>query len=305
MLTKILALLVQISGIHFLIRASISRRNVTVLLYHDPDPDVFEKHLAYLTKQYNVVSYSDVVEISSSGDWRRLPDYPLVLHFDDGYKRNAKLLEACAKFNVRPTLYICSHIVDTNRFFWSKLKDGKSKMLRMVDYQVLLDKLLKEADYTPTTEYQDRQALNQSEIRMMMAQFDIQSHGRFHFSAITHSDSELESELSDSKARVAELSGEPCEHFSFPYGDHSKREVAAVKAHGYKSARTTKPGWIQPTTDLFSIPITADVEGDASISSLKLHVTGLPRMTKRTIYVLLTKHIYALRQRLLMARRFF
>lgn len=305
MLTKILALLTQISGIQFLIRTSISRRNVTVLLYHDPDPSVFERHLAYLTKQYNVVSFSDVVEILTSGDWRRLPDYPLVLHFDDGYMRNAKLLEMCAKFNIRPTLYICSHIVDTNRFFWSKLKDGKSKMLRMVDYQVLLDKLFKEADYTPTTEYQHRQALNQSEIRKMMAQFDIQSHGRFHFSAITLSESELDSELSESKARVSELSGAPCEHFSFPYGDHTDREVAAVRSHGYRSARTTRPGWIRPKTDLFDIPITADVQGDASLSSLQLHITGLPRMVKRTIYILITKHIYALRARLLMARRFF
>lgn len=305
MLTRLLASLINLIGIPNLIRRFVGRKKVTVLLYHDPEPDVFRHHVEYLCSKYNIVAFADVLRAVDSGDWQALPDYPLVIHIDDGYRRNIELLEICAEYGVAPTLFICSHIVGTNRKFWSKLEGGNSKKLRLVENNSLLEKLGEEANFTPVTEFEDRQALSELEIQRMCQYFDIQSHGRFHFSAVTLSDNELTQELKLSRTRVEELSGRPCVHFSAPYGDYTRREIDAVRAAGYETLRTTKPGWISARTDPYRIPITADVEGDATLAMLTFHLTGIPRLLKRSAYVLATKHIYAIRQRVLMSRRFF
>jgi hypothetical protein len=229
----------------------------------------------------------------------------LVIHFDDGYRGNAALIKTCARFNVVPTLYLCSHVVATNCRFWSKLSGGKSKQLRLVANKVLLKKLRDEAGYYPAKAYPRREALSQDELLAMAGQFDFQSHGRYHFSAITMDEAELETELAESRDRVEKLTERSCNHFSFPYGDYYARELKAVKEAGYTTARTTRPGWVSASTDPYQIPIVADVPGNASVSELSVHLTGIPRFLKRSIYRAITRHIYSLREKRLMGRRFF
>jgi peptidoglycan/xylan/chitin deacetylase (PgdA/CDA1 family) len=205
----------------------------------------------------------------------------------------------------KPTLYLCSDVVGTQRRFWSKLAGGRSKHLRLVENRRLRAKLRDEADYSPEREYPSREALSTAELAAMTKQFDFQSHGRFHFSMLTLDDAELKKELESSRTRIQGITGQDCDHFSFPYGDYSARELRAVKLAGYQTARTTRPGWIDQNSDRHELPIVADVPASASINQLRLQLTGLPRFTKRLIYVFVTKHIYAVRERILMSRRFF
>lgn len=283
----------------------LSRNRVAVLLYHDPSPEVFESHLEYLSQRYRFVRFSQVVSALVSGDWSDIPENALVIQFDDGYLGNAVLASLCDRFDLVPTLYLCSHVVGTRRRYWSKLAGGRSKKLRLVDYNTLLDKLRDEAEYWPDKEFRGREALSEEELLEMGGQFDFQSHGRYHFSAITMDDAELERELTESRDRVVDLTSQRCVHFSFPYGDYSERELRAVKDAGYMTARTTRPGWISSSTDPYQIPIVADVPGSASVNELRTYMTGIPRFVKRLIYRTITRYIYALRQRRLMARRFF
>jgi|GEM_PF-1777030 len=282
-----------------------TKDRVAVILYHDPPPDIFESHLRYLSRHYEFVSYEQVVSALLNRDWGAIPQNALVIHFDDGYRGNAALIDICARFNVVPTLYLCSHVVATNCRFWSKLKQGKSKHLRLVTNKVLLEKLQEEAGYNPAKAYPTREALSQGELRAMARQFDFQSHGRHHFSAVTMDEIELERELAESRDRVEKLTKNSCNHFSFPYGDYDARELEAVKDAGYITARTTRPGWVSAGSDPHQIPIVADVPGNASVNELSIHLTGIPRSLKRFVYRAITRHIYSLRQRRLMAKRFF
>ena len=301
---ELIAYFVWILGIPAIIRA-ITRRKVGIILYHDPEPGAFESHVKYLKKYYNVIHFDQVVEAMASGDWSGIPMHSVVLNFDDGYRGNVELMAICERHALTPTLYLCSHVVATRRRFWSRLDGGRSKRLRLVENRALLAKLKDEADYTPEREYPDREALSQDELSEMAHQFDYQSHGRFHFSVLTLGDDELTEELRGSRSRVEELSNRRCEHFSYPYGDFSSREVDAVRAAGYRTARTTLPGWVKPESDRYRLPIVADVPGAISTNLFRLQLTGLPRLFKRFIYVSLTKHVYALRQRRLMSRRVF
>lgn len=298
------AYILWILGVPALVR-TINRRKVAILLYHDPSPKVFGAHLEYLRKRYNIVPFSHVIDNLSSGNWSDLPQHAVVVHIDDGYRGNFELADICAHHRVKPTLYLCSHVIGTRRRFWSKLAGGKSKQLRLVENRRLLAKLQDEADYTPQREYKKRTALSTTELAAMSPQFDFQSHGRYHFSLLTLDNTELTNELEDSRKHIADITAQSCEHFSFPYGDYSAREIQAVKLAGYKTARSTRPGWIDRHSDPYELPIVADVPGAVSINQLRLHLTGLPRFIKRTIYILVTKHIYAIRERFLMSRRFF
>jgi len=303
--SETLAYIASLLGLPWLVRNTIARHRAGILLYHDPDPATFDAHLAFLSRYYNIVPFGQVVEALETGAWSSLPERALVVQLDDGYKGNFELIKVCERHGVTPTLYLCSHVVGTRRKFWSKLKGGRSKQLRLVDNERLLAKLHDEAGYTPEQEFAAREALSEQELHAMAPRFDFQSHGRFHFSALTLDEAALDEELRASRNRIEALTGGPCEHFSYPYGDFSDREVKAVREAGYRSARSTQPGWVSPGARLYALPIVADVPGTASVNQLRFHLTGLPRLFKRWSYVLVTKHVYALRQRVLMSRRFF
>lgn len=305
MMGELLCLVLRLTGLPLLVRSTLAHGGAAILLYHDPEPEVFDRHLAYLKRHYRLIPFRTVVDALETGDWSQVPPRAVVLHLDDGYRRNLELLKICRRHGVRPTLYLCSHIAATHRRIWMTLRGGRAMQLRLLDNRALLTKLRDEADLTPEREYPERQTLALKEIRSMSSQVDFQSHGRYHFSVLTLDDATLEADLLESRARVEELSGSRCEHFSFPFGDHGPRECEAVQRCGYRTARTTLPGWVRPGTDRYRLPIVADVPGDVSVNGLEAQLTGIPRLLKRTVYRVLTRHLYGLRQRALARRRFF
>jgi peptidoglycan/xylan/chitin deacetylase (PgdA/CDA1 family) len=305
MMGEILAFLLRLTGLPALIRARLGRNGAAILVYHDPAPEAFDQHLAFLRRHYRIVPFDDLVDAIEDGDWSRIPPHAVVIHIDDGYRRNAQLLEICQQHGVRPTVYLCSHIVATHRRFWSKLKDGRAKQLRLLGHERLLQKLRDEAGFTTEREYPERQALSRDEIHRMRGDVQFQSHGRFHFSLLTFCSATLKTDLEESRARVEALTGQPCEHFAFPYGDYGPRECEAVRRSGYRTARTTEPGWVRAGVDPYRLPILADVPGDASLNLLQAHLSGIPRVLKRLSYRTITRHLHALRRSVLANRRFF
>ena len=277
---------------------------MSILLYHDPPAEVFDAHLAYLRRHYHFLPYAELVRALESGDWSGIPPRSLVVHLDDGYRGNAALLEVCERYDLRPTLFLCSHIAGTHRHYWSSLEKG-AWQLRYLDPPRLLPKLAEETGFTPEREYPEREALDADELRAMGDRFDFQSHGRHHFSLPTLSDPELREEMLESRERVENLTGEPCEHFAFPYGDYGPRESEAARSAGYRTARTTEPGWVRPGSDPYRLPIVADVPPTASLRDLQAELTGLPRWLKRVAYKLLTRHLYAWRCHQFARRRYF
>ena len=305
MIDEWLAGLLRVTGLPWLIRATLARSGVAILLYHDPEPAAFDGHLAYLNRHYRLIPFGTLVEALETGNWSHIPTRSVVIHLDDGNRRNFELLEICRRHGVRPTLYLCSHIAATRRRIWSTLRGGRAKQVRLLENRALLAKLGEEADFTPEREYPEHQTLTLEEIRSMSGQVDFQSHGRYHFSVCTLDDATLEADLRESRARIEQLSGFPCDHFSFPFGDHSARECEAALRSGYRTARTTLPGWVRPGTDRYRLPILADVPGALSENGLSAQLTGIPRLLKRTGYQLVTRHFHALRQRWRARHRFF
>ena len=267
------------SGILLLFRSLYLRHKATIIYYHDPSPQVFEKHMRYLSKHYNIITLDFLVEAIHNCSWAKLPPKSLVITFDDGHKGNFNLLPVFKKYKIVPTIYVCSQIVETFRHFWFKVATGKKKLeLLQCSNQMRLQHLAQEYDFEPSKEYpeQERQALSKEEIDLMNGYVDFQSHSRFHPVMTNCSQVECEQEIVLAKDEVERLVGNRCKHFSYPRGAYSEREIFYSKKAVYASARTCDVGWNDAKTDPYRLKTTL-IADDASVNWLAVQLTGIPQ----------------------------
>ena len=173
-----------------------------------------------------------------------------------------ELLPIFKRYQVRPTLYVCTQIINTHRRFWFTVgghaKAEREKLKRLSNAE-RLTRLKNTANFAPETVYPDRQALNRAEIEEMTENVDFQPHTRFHPILPHCTETECQQEILGSKSDLEGLLDVECWHFSYPNGDWTEREVEIVKAGGFRSARTTEIGWNTLDTSpykLKAIPMT-------------------------------------------------
>jgi peptidoglycan/xylan/chitin deacetylase (PgdA/CDA1 family) len=265
------------SGVAALVRRTLGRRRVSILLYHDPRPDVLARHLQFLScRGCSFVSLDDVVRGLREGDWDRLPDNAVVITFDDGYRGNFELLELFKQYGVRPTIYLCSQIVGTRRAFWFTRADAEvvERLKRMPSTE--RSDALARVNLDPLEEQPGggRQALSAQEVELMRDWVDFHSHTRLHPVLTMCDDEEAEEEILRSKSEITCLTRAPCRHFSYPNGDYTEREVKIVESAGYASARTIDAGWVQRRTNPLRLPILGTPD-DASVNRLAADLAGL------------------------------
>ena len=288
-LKNVIAALVCLPGIPFLVRKWVRRSRVAILLYHDPKPAVFVKHIAYLSRHYTLISLEMLVAAIHQNDFSEIPPKSVVITIDDGHVGNFELLPIFKQYQIRPTLYVCTQIINTHRHFWFKI-DGQSKaekeMLKRVPNAERLAHLKSTADFEPEKAYPDRQALNISEIKEMAAHVDFQPHTRFHPILPRCPETECQQEILGSKTDLERLLDVACSHFSYPNGDYTEREVEIVKAGGFRSARTTDIGWNTLDTSpyqLKAIPMT----DTAGLTLFRAELTTIPQRLSRWVTSLL------------------
>ena len=71
---------------------------VTVLLYHEIEPNIFEDHLNIFRKYYSFITLNDLINHFVSG--KSLPPNSLLITFDDGYKSNYHLISKLKKVQI-------------------------------------------------------------------------------------------------------------------------------------------------------------------------------------------------------------
>ncbi|MGC2424883.1 MAG: polysaccharide deacetylase family protein [Nitrospirota bacterium] len=274
MLKSLIAILVRYSGTGFLIRETSCRKKVTVVLYHKPEPEVFKKHLEYMSKRYRFIRLDELVGALHGGDWSRIPPKALVVTFDDGNKENYSLMGLFREFEVMPTFYVSTGIVGTNRRFWfSPYTYEEVAGLRSMT-RVGRAARLKEAGFERESDYPQREALSREELAGLSAHADIQSHGRFHEPLTSCDNDEKLSEIRGSMEDLERLTGSPARHFSYPHGDYEERDIELLKACGYHSARTVDCGRNGPGADPYRLKITG-VNDNASVTLLAADLSGV------------------------------
>ena len=280
LIKEILAIAIRFSGIPFLIRELFCRKKVTILIYHDPQPDIFEKHRKYLSQHYNFIALGELVNTLHNGDWSNIPPKSLVITIDDGHAGNYNLLPLFKAHKLIPTIYLCSQIVNTNRGLWFKVdgireRRGKKnrELFKRIPNRERLARLKKEYDFHPQKEFSDRQALNRHELIEMGLYVDFQAHTQFHPILTTCTDSECQQEIEGGKRDLEASLDVTCSHFCYPNGDYTEREINIVKECGYKSARTSDCGWNDVATHPYKLKA-MDITNDASINQLVAQMSG-------------------------------
>ena len=288
-LKNMVAAVICLAGMPMLIREWVCRHRVAILLYHDPKPAVFAKHIAYLSRHYTVVPLDILVSAIHRKDFSQIPPKSVVITIDDGHVGNITLLPIFKQYRVRPTLYVCTQIIDTHRHFWFKVP-GQSKAekerLKSLPNAERLACLKRTANFEPEKVYPDRQALNVSEMQEMAERADFQPHTRFHPILPRCTEMECEKEVLESKRDLETLLGIKCSHFSYPNGDYTEREIEIVKTGGFHSARTTDIGWNTVDTPLYqlkAVPIT----DDAGMILFRSELTTIPQRLSRWMNSLL------------------
>ncbi|MBP2232158.1 peptidoglycan/xylan/chitin deacetylase (PgdA/CDA1 family) [Azospirillum agricola] len=277
-----IAAMVRWSGFGALQRFLMARRGVTIVVYHNPEPEVMRQHLEWYAKRYNFTTLDAVATAMETGRWDALPPYPLVVTFDDGHRNNTALAPLFREYDLRPTVYLCSRIVGTARPYWWKTaaadRIGVETLKRVPDAE--RRRLLAEAGNDPDRDGADLQAMSWDEVARMTDVADFGAHTRTHPILLQCDDRLCAEEIGLCRTELEEAVGLPCRHFAFPNGDFSEREVEEIHKAGYRTARTIDPGWNGAGSDplrLKAFPLS----DDASVEWLSVQLTGIPAWLRK------------------------
>ena len=129
-----------------------------------------------------------------------------------------------------------------------------------------------------------RRTLTRQEIDEMSPWVDFQSHGQYHFRLPACDENTMREEITGSKKTLEAMLGKHCWHFAYPFGDYSNREAVYLKECGYRSGRTTDPGWNDRDSDPYRLKVLAMIPDNASQNMLCAQLSGLPNFAAHFIH---------------------
>src|SRR5256885_1260512 len=91
MFRRVAFFVLRYSGLPFLLRETLQRSKVTIVVYHALAVQQARVHLRALSARYQVIALADYLRARTNGDTQKLPSNPLTLPLDDGHLNNLKL----------------------------------------------------------------------------------------------------------------------------------------------------------------------------------------------------------------------
>ncbi len=251
---KVIFLLLRISSIPFLLREIMQRRRVTIILYHDISPDLFERHIRQLTKKYSIISLAAYISSIKDGSSNNLPNKSLIITFDDGHRGNYLLKDIIKKHNIPVTIFLCSGIAGTSRHFWFKHLPNDLVQKIKTEPDVTRLAILGKYGFEDTRVFEHRQALEKQEIcTLKQLGVDFQSHTVTHPILPQCDDQKAYEEIALSKQTLEAEYGFPIFALSYPNGNYSERDAMYARQAGYECAITIHPGYNTKKTDRFKL----------------------------------------------------
>ena len=271
-----------------LLRRLSQKAGVTVLCYHDPAPELLNTHLTVLGKLYNLIPLRRYIEWRNGKTRDPLPPYALIVTLDDGHRGNTALAPVFMRHAVKPTIFLCSAIVGTNRSYWWKLvpnQDERERLKRVPDQERV--RRLKEMGFVETQDTTERQALSYDEIALLKDIVDFQCHTRLHPVLPQCSPERASEEIGMAKTELEQRLGRLVYALAYPNGDYSDREIALARAAGYDCALTLDGRVNRANTDLFQLARMGILDS-ADANELIVKASGLwdffLRLSGRTYY---------------------
>lgn len=277
------------------------RARLAILIYHrvlplpdplldgTPDAAVFEKHMALVSSEFNVLPLGEACQRLARGV---LPARAVCVTFDDGYADNEQVaLPILLRFGVPATFFISTGYSNGDVMFndgvietvrnapagphdLSSLGLGHHSLEDAVSRRAAIEALIGQIKYRPPGE---RSALvgglaaalrtrPLGDLMMRPAQIrrlaesgmGIGGHTVNHPILAVLNEEEARSEIVAGKRRLEEITDAPVTLFAYPNGkpgrDYVQRDVRLVREAGFGAAVSTTPGIAGAGSDLFQLP---------------------------------------------------
>ena len=119
LLKNFIGIFIRFTGLYHLINWFIREKTI-ILLYHNPKLDILEKHLQYLKKHFNFITLDTLIHSIYDKNRSVIPQNPLIITIDDGFKGNFKLLHLFKKYE-NATVEVAPHYMFLNSLDAEKL----------------------------------------------------------------------------------------------------------------------------------------------------------------------------------------
>ncbi|MBS0545763.1 MAG: polysaccharide deacetylase family protein [Proteobacteria bacterium] len=242
-------------------------QGINILMYHQVGPfdrlegamaahrstycrvDRFAAQMAFLKRFGYTVLSMDQVAACVRGE-APIPPRAVALTFDDGYENFAE-------------------------HAWPILKQhGFPAMVYLIAGLVGRPSSWFERDNRPTPPL-----MTADRIRQLRAEgCDFGGHSVNHVKLAEQDDATIRREVTDCKAMLQDLLGEPVRHFCYPFGSHDLRAVAACAEAGWATATTCERSPATTADDPLTIPRKAIAWGDSLFGVWwKIHMKNTPK----------------------------
>jgi peptidoglycan/xylan/chitin deacetylase (PgdA/CDA1 family) len=280
-------------------------------LFSELPPALFEAQMRYVRRRYRVLSLDDLCEEmekpSQRGD-------AVAVTFDDGYRDlYSNALPVLRKYQIPATIFLPSVSIETGQVPWYDRVFLALKVFPKDDLEIVLDRprhfqlgslkarletaaeiiqylrtlpddrrreycaAFDEQIILPQDELKDRM-LTWEQIRTMGREgITFGSHTMTHPAVSQLTESQLESELGESKRMLENRIGGPAVHFAYPFGKPADCGTAALPflvRNGYRSAATTVEGVNEPGHNCYHLR-RSQVGNERSISMFAFRLNQL------------------------------
>lgn len=242
----------------------------------------FRDQVKFLKENYNVVSLDRVIDSLSKG--QKLPSWPVVLTFDDGYRSNYSLAYPILKeFGILATIFLTTSFIESREWLWTdrveyavnKNPSVGSESKRMQDQKIRLElknmrqelrnEMVEDLELRQRVSLSDElhppeiyRPLSWSEVQEMTQDglISIGNHTHTHV-ILTRCDLQtIKEELRLSAEILEKRTGILSSAFCYPNGetgDFNEQTKALLKEFGYAGALTTIPGFNNQDSDPFEL----------------------------------------------------
>jgi len=285
-LQEFLSLFIRLTGIPWVIREIYARHKVTIINYHNPSPEVFEKHLALFKRCYSFVSIDQVFDALIKNNFSILPPKPLLITLDDGHIGNALLLGIIKKYDLPAVIYAVAGIVGTKRGFWFDRLPHDSqemKVLKSMPDTKRREWLKIHYGHNDESVYEKPSALTIEQLKEFISiGGTIGSHTLFHPLLNKCDDEVAINELVESRRILENALGVTVRHFALPNGNMDIRVKDWLNKAGYLTCRSIRPGFLLADGDLLSLPCFG-IADNASSNKALLQASGVWYIFKRIL----------------------
>jgi peptidoglycan/xylan/chitin deacetylase (PgdA/CDA1 family) len=278
-------------------------------LFNGLPPHIFEAQMRYVSRRYRVVSLD---QLCDEMERPTQEGHAVAVTFDDGYRDlYTHALPVLQKYQIPATVFLPVACMETGQVPWYDRVFLALKALPGDHFDVCLDRRRRfllssfeariqvateiiqylrtlpdqkrrehcenlEAQVTLPREELANRMLTWDQIRTMCrAGICFGSHTMTHPVVSRLTQTQLESELRQSKQILEERIGTPVRHFAFPFGrpaDCGTAAPAVLAECGYRSAVTTVEGICAPGDKLFALPrLQTGEERSLSMYAFKLN----------------------------------